>query len=517
MSTQPPEWAEDTTHYEVLGVPQDASDADIKKAFRTLSRKYHPDVVGPEGTEIIARVSEAYTVVSNPERREEYDRELAGEFDEPDTHEPPTFEDSWGEEEEWQAPDDAEDDAPTPGPGDDSDPTPEDIDDWDEDVVLDDVEVEETEDAPADPAPASIPPAGQMPSSQPGPAQQTPTAGGRGSQAAPAKKTPADEGDPKFKRPGQRMTPVLAVAAALLSVVVFAARTGWVQGPAALMVEPRPLLVVAVAAILGAAAGAALRRSEDPSRPMKPTPARKKPAPRKPMRENLPGTLLMVLGGSVLAVFLTPSAYTIGACFALAFLIAAGAVYLAAFYHREQTRLEKVIPLKSLRRSALFGRLPGGVAADLTDRTLGVLTMDKATRVVRTPQDGKAFSHAVVRGDRVAFVRGVVAPSGSYRWSGPSLLVDRPGQVHPMVATEGPYADAVAAAGRALGSGVTARAWVMVHDPENAGRVEGAESEGMPTVGSPVRVFQGVQEFLAEAGYEVDQRVTVDSVVALNA
>ena len=124
-----------------------------------------------------------------------------------------------------------------------------------------------------------------------------------------------------------------------------------------------------------------------------------------------------------------------------------------------------IITLKSLRRSVLFGRLPGGVAADLTDRTLGALTTDKAVRVMRTSQDGKAFSHAVVRGDHVAFVRGVIAQSGQYRWSGPSLLVDRPGQ-YPLVATEGPYADAVTTVDKALGAKVKTRTWVMIHDPD---------------------------------------------------
>jgi len=62
-------------YYEVLDVPRDASDADVKKAFRRLARELHPDVSVAAGTEHRFReVAEAYEVLSDPERRQTYDR-----------------------------------------------------------------------------------------------------------------------------------------------------------------------------------------------------------------------------------------------------------------------------------------------------------------------------------------------------------------------------------------------------------------------------------------------------------
>ncbi len=62
--------------YEVLGVPGDASAADIKRAFRNLAKKYHPDV-NPGDAEAAERFKEAasaYKVLSDPETRARYDR-----------------------------------------------------------------------------------------------------------------------------------------------------------------------------------------------------------------------------------------------------------------------------------------------------------------------------------------------------------------------------------------------------------------------------------------------------------
>ena len=63
-------------YYTILGVPRDASAADIKKAFRQLARKYHPDTAADKkaAEEKFKEINEAYEVLSDPEKRSRYDR-----------------------------------------------------------------------------------------------------------------------------------------------------------------------------------------------------------------------------------------------------------------------------------------------------------------------------------------------------------------------------------------------------------------------------------------------------------
>jgi molecular chaperone DnaJ len=61
--------------YKILGVSKTASDAEIKKSYRSLSRKYHPDVNrdNPSAEARFKEVSEAYSVLSDKNERAEYD------------------------------------------------------------------------------------------------------------------------------------------------------------------------------------------------------------------------------------------------------------------------------------------------------------------------------------------------------------------------------------------------------------------------------------------------------------
>ena len=66
----------DKDYYAVLGVSRDASETEIKKAFRRLSLQYHPDKnIGneQESTEKFKEIAEAYTVLSDPKQRRQYD------------------------------------------------------------------------------------------------------------------------------------------------------------------------------------------------------------------------------------------------------------------------------------------------------------------------------------------------------------------------------------------------------------------------------------------------------------
>jgi molecular chaperone DnaJ len=63
-------------YYEILGVDRNATQEEIKQAFRRLAREYHPDVRkdDPQASERFKEINEAYQVLSDPERRAHYDR-----------------------------------------------------------------------------------------------------------------------------------------------------------------------------------------------------------------------------------------------------------------------------------------------------------------------------------------------------------------------------------------------------------------------------------------------------------
>ena len=68
--------ADKRDYYEVLGVARDADDATIKKAYRTLAKKNHPDANpdDPAAEERFKEINEAYQVLSNPQKRAQYDQ-----------------------------------------------------------------------------------------------------------------------------------------------------------------------------------------------------------------------------------------------------------------------------------------------------------------------------------------------------------------------------------------------------------------------------------------------------------
>lgn len=64
-------------YYQILNISQNATQEEIKKAFRTLAKQYHPDVnSNPNANEIMQQITEAYEVLSDVEKRKQYDKKL---------------------------------------------------------------------------------------------------------------------------------------------------------------------------------------------------------------------------------------------------------------------------------------------------------------------------------------------------------------------------------------------------------------------------------------------------------
>ena len=67
-------------YYEILQIDKNASPEIIEKAYKTLAKKYHPDLQTGENKkqaeEILKQINEAYDVLSDPEKKEHYDASL---------------------------------------------------------------------------------------------------------------------------------------------------------------------------------------------------------------------------------------------------------------------------------------------------------------------------------------------------------------------------------------------------------------------------------------------------------
>lgn len=70
-------------YYEVLGVKKAADEKEIKRAYRKLAKKYHPDTNSnnPQAEQKFKEITEAYTVLSTPEKRKLYDQFGHAAFD----------------------------------------------------------------------------------------------------------------------------------------------------------------------------------------------------------------------------------------------------------------------------------------------------------------------------------------------------------------------------------------------------------------------------------------------------
>jgi curved DNA-binding protein len=69
-------------YYSILGLNRDATQEEIKKAYRRLALKHHPDINpnDSEAEEVFKEIGEAYAVLSNPEKRRAYNRFGPGQF-----------------------------------------------------------------------------------------------------------------------------------------------------------------------------------------------------------------------------------------------------------------------------------------------------------------------------------------------------------------------------------------------------------------------------------------------------
>lgn len=442
--------------YEVLGVPQDATPEQIKDAHRRAMRIYHPDVhTGNQADAVRMAVllNEAQAVLMNPISRERYDATLRGDA----TPSAAAEQQETSFEDAW---------------GEDAE--------WEE--VLDD-EVLDDDPMPASPPSPSSPPPGSSP----------PTSMGWFDEASALKDAPVRV---VTSWVGLRVPLLVAAGAVLVAVVVslFAPSTG-IAYPSIVA----SLVWAGAGFVLGAVVTTFL--TKDTSK-------------LQPVRHPLFVVVLLPVTAALVAMLLlgfnTVSANVVNAAgaFAIGFVVTH-----ALYAHRA---LEDVVAAASLRKNTTFGRLPGRVSPDLLDRNIHALYVIPSVRVMRNSLDRGLFSHAIVNGTRVAFVRAVVGPRGVYRWSGPSLLCQPQGRaelLYPVEVLRGPYREFMQTVRGALPKGTTVEEWVFVYTEDGGQLVSRHEpSARMPRVTAPDVGMEQIGRFLLEGSGDelvVDQATFV--------
>lgn len=374
--------ATEPTFYDVLEVDPDVDMAAIKKAHRRLMKQYHPDVSqDPDAPAKAALANMAYGVLSDPAKREEYDRALAGpsqaEQEAAAQEAAHSFEDSWGEDWDATIPADPMDGGVQ-------------VDADEGEMVLDD-DLDVVDD-------------GRFDSVVPDMSRYS------GPRWLP------DPVGPAYLRSGfQGIWFLLLAAVASMLVWMASGVLTVLAGPAiAAAGSSGGLMRILwmVGPFVGWVAGIVLAIRTDEVKEVK----------------KQPLLWAALLGGIVLASIMAMILGGWGSVALIAASFAATWVPLRYFFYARRLRkeLNRIVPADTLADSNRFGGLPGGVAADQVDLALADLHKLPSVRILLCNNPDAWFSHAVVVGRRVAFVRGITGFPGVYRWSGPTLLAQDP-------------------------------------------------------------------------------------------
>lgn len=441
------------TLYDVLGVSQDATDQQIKTAYRRLLREHHPDVVGQDGQDEAARITGAWHVLGNPTRRADYDRDLSDPFnsDLPADDEP--FEAQWGTQAEWEH-----------VPPESTEPYP----DPDEAPAVD------------DPSP---PP-------KPQPAPETnpePSAGWRGRWSSDTQATVV--GPMRRKRTVFR---VLYAVLAVACVVTFISA----------QLDGRTASSGLVSDIVLAAAGVGIGWVLASYLGLRQTP-------------QLVAIALAVSIPAVEIGIDYPTRYLSRGIYVL--LAAAVLGSLWQYTRTRQVQCNGRIPIKSLRENDTFGDPAGGVASDQLGQDTLPLYSIPGVRVVRTPQDNALFSHFIVCGTKVVLVRPILGSPGTYRWHGTSLLRDDPMANWSQEVMRADYAPYVRLVSETLGECAEVKLMpcvVIYSPPAERGRVQFSSpgaTEDDPVTYAPDEFVEAAGAFLIRDNDPllVDQEIVV--------